>query len=118
MADGQLKPIVDPTPFHGLEAVAAAVEYLHAGKNLGKPVVRLCSAAEEAEAKAQRAAVVKPPAAVDVSSPHEAAAAGVGSMERVREIQSDCFADDVAVGEHMTAWSEERLTEYFENGGA
>ena len=41
----------------------------------------------------------------------------VGTMHAVREIQSECLADDLPVGEHMTEWSEERLREYFENGG-
>ena len=40
-ARGKLQVWADPTPFTGLEAVAPAVEYLLAGKNLGKVVVRL-----------------------------------------------------------------------------
>jgi len=38
---GQLQVAIDPTPFEGLEAVPDAVEYLHAGRNVGKVVVRL-----------------------------------------------------------------------------
>jgi NADPH-dependent curcumin reductase CurA len=38
---GRLQVWVDPTPFVGLEAVVDAVEYLLAGKNIGKVVVRL-----------------------------------------------------------------------------
>jgi len=39
--DGRIKPLVDPTPFVGLESVADAVEYMLAGKNTGKVVVRI-----------------------------------------------------------------------------
>ena len=38
---GQLRVLVDPTPFVGLEATADAVEHLLAGKNIGKVVVRI-----------------------------------------------------------------------------
>ncbi len=38
---GQLQVAIDPTPFEGLEAVPDAVEYLHAGSNVGKVIVRL-----------------------------------------------------------------------------
>jgi len=38
---GELKVLIDPTPFVGLESVADAVEHLLAGRNLGKVVVRL-----------------------------------------------------------------------------
>jgi len=38
---GRLRVAVDPTPFEGLESVADAVEHLHAGRNVGKVVVRL-----------------------------------------------------------------------------
>ena len=41
----------------------------------------------------------------------------VGTMQAVREIQSECLAGDLPVGEHMKEWSEERLRDYFENGG-
>jgi NADPH:quinone reductase-like Zn-dependent oxidoreductase len=41
LATGQLTVAVDPTPFVGLEAVAAAVEHLHSGRSVGKVVVRL-----------------------------------------------------------------------------
>lgn len=38
---GKLRVQVDPMKFHGLEAVADAVEYLHSGRSSGKVVVRL-----------------------------------------------------------------------------
>ena len=38
-------------------------------------------------------------------------------MERVRDVQLECLADDLPIGEHMAQWSEERLRDYFENGG-
>jgi len=38
---GELRALVDPTPFVGLEAAADAVEYLLAGRNAGKVVLRL-----------------------------------------------------------------------------
>lgn len=38
---GRLKVLVDPTPFHGLESVADASEYVLAGRNAGKVVVRI-----------------------------------------------------------------------------
>ena len=38
--DGKLQPEIDPTEFHGVEAAIDAVEYLQAGKNNGKVVVR------------------------------------------------------------------------------
>ncbi|KAF0688062.1 Aste57867_20286 [Aphanomyces stellatus] len=38
---GLLNPGVDPTPFAGLEAVADAIDYLYARKNIGKVVVHL-----------------------------------------------------------------------------
>ena len=38
---GRLQPLVDPTPFVGLESVADAVDYLLAGRNLGKVLVDL-----------------------------------------------------------------------------
>ncbi len=37
---GKLQVQVDPRPFHGLEQVADAVEYLHSGQSAGKVVVR------------------------------------------------------------------------------
>ncbi|MDX1515726.1 MAG: zinc-binding dehydrogenase [Woeseiaceae bacterium] len=40
-ARGEIVPLVDPTPFHGLGAVADAVEYLLTGANVGKVVVDL-----------------------------------------------------------------------------
>ncbi len=41
MNQGNLKALIDPTPFKGLDAVADAVDHLHAGKNRGKVVVQL-----------------------------------------------------------------------------
>lgn len=38
---GEIRPVIDPTPFVGLESVADAVEHLLAGRNVGKVVVRL-----------------------------------------------------------------------------
>lgn len=38
---GRLRPLVDPTPFLGLEQAADAEEHLLSGRNLGKVVVRL-----------------------------------------------------------------------------
>jgi NADPH-dependent curcumin reductase CurA len=38
---GRLKVLVDPTPFHGLESVPDASEYLLSGRNTGKVVVRI-----------------------------------------------------------------------------
>lgn len=38
---GELRALVDPTPFVGLESAADAVEYLLAGRNAGKVVLRL-----------------------------------------------------------------------------
>ncbi|PMB25646.1 zinc-binding dehydrogenase [Fischerella thermalis] len=37
----QLKVAIDPTPFHGIESIPTAVEYLLSGKNCGKVVVKL-----------------------------------------------------------------------------
>lgn len=37
---GKLTATVDPEPFVGIEAIADAVEYMHAGKNCGKVVIR------------------------------------------------------------------------------
>lgn len=37
---GNLRAEVDPTPFVGLEAIPDAVDYMHAGKNQGKVVIR------------------------------------------------------------------------------
>lgn len=38
---GELRALVDPTPFVGLESAADAVEYLLAGRNAGKVVLKL-----------------------------------------------------------------------------
>lgn len=38
---GKLHVAIDPTPFDGLEAIPDAVEFIYAGKNVGKVVVRL-----------------------------------------------------------------------------
>lgn len=40
VASGQLKVFIDPVEFHGVEAVADAVEHLHSGRSLGKVLVR------------------------------------------------------------------------------
>ncbi|MCS6948159.1 MAG: zinc-binding dehydrogenase, partial [Steroidobacteraceae bacterium] len=40
-AAGRIRVLVDPRPFHGLESVADAEEYLLSGQNLGKVVVRI-----------------------------------------------------------------------------
>ncbi len=40
VADGTLIAAVDPTEFHGVDAIADAVAYLHAGRNRGKVVIR------------------------------------------------------------------------------
>lgn len=115
VASQQLQSVYDPQIFEGIDAIADAVEYLHLGKNTGKPVVRLYEHAVVTDSSAQDASK-----AVDVSD-----AAGssddngppVGTMERVLELQSEAFADDVPVGEHMTQWSEAKLQKYFEDGG-
>ena len=39
--DGKIKSQVDPTDFVGLESVADAVEYMLAGKNAGKVVIKI-----------------------------------------------------------------------------
>ena len=41
IGEGTLRVAIDPTEFHGLEAVTDAVEYLHSGQSMGKVVVRL-----------------------------------------------------------------------------
>lgn len=41
IGEGTLRVAIDPTEFHGLEAVTDAVEYLHSGRSMGKVVVRL-----------------------------------------------------------------------------
>ena len=41
IGEGKLHVAVDPTEFHGLDAVTDAVEYLHSGQSMGKVVVRL-----------------------------------------------------------------------------
>lgn len=38
---GRLRVLVDPTPFHGLESIADASEYILAGRNSGKVVIRI-----------------------------------------------------------------------------
>ena len=139
---GRLQSVVDPSEFLGVEAIADAVEHLHAGRNLGKPVVRLCSAAEAAEAaeagvkaaakpKATPAAAEVPPPSTPLSAPLSVPFSAspstsrqgddygpaVGSMARVEEIQMDCMADDIEVREEMATWTEARLVRFFENGG-
>ena len=39
------------------------------------------------------------------------------SWERIHDLQSECFADDVPVSEAMHSWTEARLIEFFESGG-
>lgn len=39
--DGKLRPVIDPTPFNGIESIPDAVEYLIAGEAHGKVVVSL-----------------------------------------------------------------------------
>ena len=41
IGEGKLHVAIDPTAFHGLDAVTDAVEYLHSGQSIGKIVVRL-----------------------------------------------------------------------------
>jgi hypothetical protein len=43
LREGKLRSVVDPTPFHGggLESVADAIDFLYAGRNVGKVVVDL-----------------------------------------------------------------------------
>ena len=41
LAAGDIRPLVDPRPFSGLDAVADAVEHLLAGRNRGKVIVDL-----------------------------------------------------------------------------
>ena len=41
IGEGKLHVAIDPTEFHGLDAVTDAVEYLHSGQSMGKIVVRL-----------------------------------------------------------------------------
>jgi len=38
---GKLKPVLDPTPFHGLEDIPKAIDHMYAGRNVGKVVVRI-----------------------------------------------------------------------------
>ena len=141
VAQGKLSSVSDPKEFVGLEQIADAVEYLHAGNNIGKPVVRLCSTAEAAEYAAPAAKPVDsgPPvgsmqrgkAKIELEPgtrhhwPSRVANACCGLSRRyapwprcaVLEIQGDCMADDIAVEEYMVEWSEARLTAFFENGG-
>ena len=42
----------------------------------------------------------------------------VGTMARAAEIQLECLADDLQLSDAMCAWSEKRLRDYFEAGGA
>jgi NADPH-dependent curcumin reductase CurA len=37
---GKIQAVVDPTEFRGVESIVSAVEYMHAGKNSGKVVIR------------------------------------------------------------------------------
>jgi tetratricopeptide (TPR) repeat protein len=38
-------------------------------------------------------------------------------MRRILEIQADLMGDDLPVGEHMCAWTDEQVVAYFESGG-
>ena len=38
-------------------------------------------------------------------------------MDRVLNIRSECYADDVDITEELIDWSDEALREYFEHGG-
>jgi NADPH-dependent curcumin reductase CurA len=40
VANGNIKPLLDPTVFDGVDSAADALEYLHSGQNTGKVVVR------------------------------------------------------------------------------
>ena len=40
VANGNIKPLLDPTVFEGVDSAADALEYLHSGHNTGKVVVR------------------------------------------------------------------------------
>ena len=40
VASGDIKPLLDPTVFEGVDSAADALEYLHSGHNTGKVVVR------------------------------------------------------------------------------
>lgn len=40
VANGKIKPLLDPTVFEGIDSAADALEYLHSGRNTGKVVVR------------------------------------------------------------------------------
>jgi hypothetical protein len=42
----------------------------------------------------------------------------VGTMARAAEIQLECLADDLQLSDAMCSWSEKRLRDYFETGGA
>jgi hypothetical protein len=42
----------------------------------------------------------------------------VGTMARAAEIQLECLADDLQLSDAMCSWSEKRLRDYFEAGGA
>ena len=44
-------------------------------------------------------------------------AAKMPSHERILEMRSDAFAEDVAVEDEMQNWSEEQIAAYFESGG-
>jgi|TARA_B100000497_G_scaffold87982_1_gene98114 NADPH-dependent curcumin reductase CurA len=40
VANGSIKPLLDPTVFEGIDSAAEALDYLHSGRNTGKVVVR------------------------------------------------------------------------------
>ena len=112
VASGKLKSVYDPREFVGLDAIADAVEYLQAGRNVGKPVVRLCDLPTETSTEAHA-----PMASQRGSEPAGGEGPPVGSMARVRELQSEAFAEDVALTEEMVQWTEARLERFFESGG-
>ena len=93
---------------NSLKSIFDAVEHLQAGDNVGKPVVKLCDDALPASAPPPPLGVAEAP---DDGPP-------VRSMERVLELRSDAYAEDVEVTEEMVEWSEARLVRWFENGGA
>ena len=41
--EGKLISYVDPTPFRGLEDVAAAVDYMYSGRNIGNQSLVTCT---------------------------------------------------------------------------
>jgi NADPH-dependent curcumin reductase CurA len=55
LRQGKLRSVIDPTPFHhGLESVADAIDFLYAGRNVGKVVVDLRDEQERNQQQKQR----------------------------------------------------------------